>query len=421
MLWCYPTLSTYYGLIIILVGTYYILSKPDPSGKYPLLFSSYIVGIEVLLRMTQSSLFWEFGKYSVIYFLLLGLMRNRDKIKLFTPIIFYFLFLLPSILLLPLNSFNLWRQAVAFNLSGPACLTICSIYLYNQKINKKNFKEILLCLLSPILSMALFNLLMMPDLGTYHFLPYSNPSTSGGYGPNQVSTIFGVGIVLLVIAQVLKINLFSSKYVIIFLLILFMGFGFITFSRGGIITAIISLSISISYYFFNGQKKAQFFLKTASILIISIIVWVAIVNITEGVIINRYGLDGGVYGEKFFLDLTGRAQIYDIDLKIFYDNIFTGVGPGQANELRAVYGYGSQVAAHIEYSRMLAEHGLTGLFSLIILFLAPIHQLLSEKLTSSRFLRLAFTIVAILTLSHSAMRLAITCFLYGLLFPKYID
>ena len=59
-----------------------ILVKPDPLGKYPLIFSAYIVGIEVLLRMTEANLFWEFGKYAVIYFLLLGMARKQIKIKI---------------------------------------------------------------------------------------------------------------------------------------------------------------------------------------------------------------------------------------------------------------------------------------------------------------------------------------------------
>ena len=72
--------------MIVLLGTYCILGRPDPSGKYPLIFSSYMIGIEVLLRMTEAGLFWEFGIYSIIYFLILGLIRRRREIKLFTPI-----------------------------------------------------------------------------------------------------------------------------------------------------------------------------------------------------------------------------------------------------------------------------------------------------------------------------------------------
>jgi len=54
-------------------------------------------------------------------------------------------------------------------------------------------------------------------------------------------------------------------------------------------------------------------------------------------------------------------------LNIFADNPLLGIGPGAGTEKRVDYGYGDRVAAHIEYSRLLAEHGLFGVFSLLIL------------------------------------------------------
>ena len=131
VLFNYPFLSTYLGFLIVIIASYYILSYPDNSSILPLKFSAYIIGLEVLLRMCQSSLFWEFGKYAVIYFIFLGILRKKSKIRIYVPISIYFLFLLPSIIYLPLGSLSLWRQDVAFNLAGPACLTILSIYLYN--------------------------------------------------------------------------------------------------------------------------------------------------------------------------------------------------------------------------------------------------------------------------------------------------
>ena len=122
-------LSTFYGIIVIIIGTYYILLKPDSKSQYPILFSAYIVGLEVLLRMTDAKLFWEYGKYSIIYFILLGVVRQRQLLNIFSPILIYFLLLIPAAFIVPIESFTMWRQDVAFNLSGPACLAICSIYL----------------------------------------------------------------------------------------------------------------------------------------------------------------------------------------------------------------------------------------------------------------------------------------------------
>jgi len=423
ILWKFPFISTYISWIIILIGSYVILKKPDPKGHFPLIFSAYIVGFEVLLRMTNARVFWEFGKYSVILFLILGFIRNKREKNIHFLILIYFILLLPSIFLLPLESFNQWRQSITFNLSGPACLLISTQYLFNTKLTVDDIKNILLYSLLPIFSTAIFVILRMPDIDTYIFVPYSNKTTSGGYGPNQVSTIFGFGIVALVYLQVMKeksnYNQYMERYIDWILLILFMGLGLLTFSRGGIFAAVISSSIAVSFYFFFNQRKIQFLFKSTILLFITIITWINIENITNGVISERYGFSSLEYENKVLMDLTGRAEIYFIDMEIFFDNIFTGVGPGQANHLRKYYGYSKNVAAHIEYSRMLSEHGLLGLISLFILFGVIFHHFLIFSPRHTKFLKILFGLLSLITMSHSAMRLAMPCFILGFIFPKY--
>ena len=62
--------------------------------------------------------------------------------------------------------------------------------------------DILFFMILPIVSMAIYNSLIMPNLSTYTFTPYSDFHTSGGYGPNQVSTVFGLGIAAIITALV---------------------------------------------------------------------------------------------------------------------------------------------------------------------------------------------------------------------------
>ena len=169
------------------------------------------------------------------------------------------------------------------------------------------------------------------------------------------------------------------------------------------------------------KKKIYVISKSFGVLLISAIVWISIVSLTDGIIMQRYGFGGGDSGEKFILDLTGRGLIYKIDLNIFFDHIFSGVGPGQATKLREIYGYGKQVVAHTEYSRMLAEHGILGLFSLLMLLGISMSHLLLSCSIKSKFIKTLFGILAILTLSHSAMRIAMPSFIYGFLFIDYKD
>ena len=413
------SLSTLWGLSVVLIGTVFILTSPDPKGQYPLIFSAYIVGVEVLLRMTSAKLFWEFGKYSIIYFLLLGILRQRSKIFIYTPILFYFLLLIPSVFMVPFDEFSQWRQDVAFNLSGAGCLAISSLYMYNKTIDKSMLKNILFALALPIISMSIYNIIMMPDLSSYYFQPYSNPITSGRFGPNQVSTLFGLGIVSILIMQVFKTNLFGSVIIDYSILGLFCILGLLTFSRGGILAAIISFSVSFSYFIFRKQKKILILRNGIGLVFVALISWYLIVSITDGVISQRYGIGKTAYSEKLFIDFTGRLEIYSIDLSIFSDNFFTGVGPGQANTLREVYGYGKNVAAHIEYSRMLAEHGVFGLASLMLLLIIPIAIFNNISNPEKKTIMILFGLLAILTMTHSAMRIAMPCLMYSFIFPKF--
>ena len=414
-------ISTYYGLGIIFIGTYLILIYQDPKGHLPIIFSCYIMGIEVLLRMGRSTLFWEFGKYAIIYFIFLGIIRKSKEININIPILFYFLLLSLSIILVPFNSFSQWRQDVAFNLSGPAVLMISSIYFFNTRISKIELLNILSFAIYPIISMSVFVYLKMPDTQTYNFLPYSDPSTSGGYGPNQVSTIFGLGVAILVLSQILRSKICGGKAIDLSILVLFFGLGLMTFSRGGILAAIITISITMIYHLFHDQKRILKFIKGIGILFIIIISWFVIAEITNGVINKRYGVGNATYTEKLFGDLTGRTELYKIDLLIFSDNIFTGVGPGQANLKRMDYGYGRSAAAHTEYSRMLAEHGLPGLVSLFILLGFPFYFFYSSNSASTKLIIIYFSVLVLLTMFHSAIRVSMPALMFGFIFADFED
>ena len=67
--------------------------------------------------------------------------------------------------------------------------------------------------------MSIFVYLKLPDLQSYNFLPYSDPVTSGGYGPNQVSTIFGLGVAILVLSQILRGDLLGGKVIYLSILV----------------------------------------------------------------------------------------------------------------------------------------------------------------------------------------------------------
>ena len=71
-------------------------------------------------------------------------------------------------------------------------------------------------------------------------------------------------------------------------------------------------------------------------------------------------------------------------------------------------------AAHIEYSRLLAEHGLFGIVAILIIVLFPVSTFFKLKSSDEKILLILCTVFVFITLGHAAMRLAAPGFIYGL-------
>ncbi|MGK0296249.1 MAG: hypothetical protein ACI884_002426, partial [Ulvibacter sp.] len=87
--------------------------------------AAYIMGYEVLSRMTNASFSYEFAKYMVIAFLTIGMFYRGFHRKSWPYILFIFL-LIPGIIFsaINLNYGTNVANAIGFNLSGPVCLAI---------------------------------------------------------------------------------------------------------------------------------------------------------------------------------------------------------------------------------------------------------------------------------------------------------
>ena len=101
----------------------------------------------------------------------------------------------------------------------------------------------------------------------------------------------------------------------------------------------------------------------------------------------------------------------------FYDNLLFGVGPGQANQLRKDYGYGKFVTAHSEFTRLLSEHGVLGLLSVLCIIIMTLKDF-RKRNREEKCIQLGLALLALLTMSHSAMRLAMPGFIFGLAFIR---
>jgi hypothetical protein len=380
--------------------------------------AAYIAGAEVFFRMIGGMVFYETGKYMVIIFLLVGMFFKGTSSKT-VPFWTYLLILVPGIIVASITiSYEAeFRKLIAFNLSGPVTVGVCAIYCYYKKIKKEDFQKVILMLLLPLLAQMFYLYLYTPTLREGIISLSGNYAATGGYGPNQISTVLGFGAFLLVT------RLFTVQNRLINLIDLvllgLMGYrAVITFSRGGVFTALICIAafIFVFYYKQKQRERSQSQLKLLLILGSIFLIWTYSSINTFGLIENRYA-NKNAHGELKEDITTGRVDLVETELLAFYNNPLTGIGVGKGREYREEH-LGVGINTHNEISRLLSEHGLLGLVALLILIFVPVIFWFKFK---NNYYFLAFVAFWFLTINHSAMRIALPALVYGLALLYIVD
>mgnify|MGYP003407256777 FL=1 len=406
-----PPISKLYAIGIILVGFRYVILRKNANNE-ALYVAAYLVGAEVFLRMTQGNLFEQFAKYGVMGILLIG-MIYRGFSKNALPYWIFGLLLLPAIFLsfFTLNFDTDIRKAITFNIIGPITLMVSAIYCYQRKISFEQIKTIINMLAYPLMATLVYMYLYTPSVKDVVTNTESNFETSGGFGPNQVSTILGLGIFLFFVKIVLssKTVLIRNINVLFFVIITFRGI--VTFSRGGVITGFVMIIIVVLLllYYTKSQAKSKVVMLVVFGLFALVGIWSYSSIQTSGLIDKRYA-NQDARGREKLSKLTGRERLIESEFKMFLDNPIFGIGVGKNKEYR-LETTGIDAASHNEITRMLAEHGMFGLFGLIILLITPMVLYLNNQQNIFVF---SFVVFWILTINHAAMRLAAPAFVYAL-------
>ena len=409
-----PVFSIIFSFSIFIVGFIYVVKTQNRNNEV-LLVCGYIVGAEVLLRSTGGDFFYEFAKYGVALFIFIGMIYSGFS-KNAVPYWLFLALLIPGILIgvFTLDGPLEIRKSISNTISGPFCLGLVSLYTYQRKIhinNINNINNILLAIGLPIISHLVYLIFFNPNVKDVISGTDSNGATSGGFGPNQVSTIIGLGIFIFITRLILKSkNSFLMLFNFIIAVILSFR-GVVTFSRGGIFAGIIMIcSLVINLYFLsrsNSRWKLNF------LIVISIAassgIWLYSISQTNGFIQKRYNNQDSL-GRVKESKLSGREDLMKSEISIFFDNPMLGVGVGKSIEIRQEE-TGLTAASHNEITRLLAEHGAIGVVILLILIFTPIFLFFDNKQNIFMF---PFLLFWLLTINHAAMRIAAPAFIYGL-------
>lgn len=389
-----------------------VKSQPHERFNEVIIACAYVAGAEVFFRMTKAYLFYETGKYLVIFFIVIGFLYNGFK-KSSYPYGIFLILLIPGILVSYENiSYDVnFRKAVLFNLSGPVCLSLVAIYTYGKILTYKEFFKILTFIVYPIIAMTIYIILYNPDLRDIITNTAASSAASGGYGPNQVATIFGLGIFILFSRLFIPYKNKTVHFLMLFFLAVMAFRGILTFSRGGILTSVIMCIVFlISYFLFTNLKtKVKSVFKIFAVIGVLLFIWMLTIIQTGGLIENRYANKDALGREKDDIT-TGRLELISTEIDAFKTHPFFGVGVGQ------VKGYflrekGITLPTHNEVTRMLSEHGLFGIFALLILIVVPI---INNPFGNKNIYFYPLLLFWFLTINHSSMRIAAPAFIYGL-------
>ncbi len=407
-------------VIAILITGFAIIILSNNEREEALFISAYMVGVEVFLRMIKSGISYELGKYSVIIFLITGMLVGITKQRLTASYLVYLLLLSLGIVFTQVPEGESIRRAIIFNLSGSVVLAVSALYLYKRPIRKSELYELLFFILLPLFSMVTFLYFRTPDLKTIAFGGGSLGETSGGFGPNQVATALGIGIFILGTFLFLRIKISGYFILDAAFLAYFTYRGLLTFSRGGIITAGAAfVFFAIFMFIYQRGTIASIFKYLVIIGIFILGVWLYTSDVTGGMLNNRYTGRNAI-GEKKRDITSGRGKIFKTQLEGFYDAPVFGIGVGNGKYKRQLSGENVTAASHNEVSRLLEEHGFIGLIMLVMLLTIPLGHFYNSNNYQRAFL-ISFYIFWFLTINHSAMRIAFPGFIYGLSLLKIVE
>lgn len=389
-----------------------IVSDKRDKTMWVLFGCAYIAAAESLFRMTGGGLFYEFSKYFIILLMLLGMFFNGMSGKAY-PYFIYLILLVPAVLVASMNlGYDLnFRTSIAFVLSGPVCLGISALYCYDKRISQEQLLQIVACMSFPIISMTTHIFLYNPSVKAVLSGTGSSFATSGGFGPNQVSTLLGLGMVALVVRFFLKSPTLFLKMFNLLLLCAVSFRALVTFSRGGVFGAIIVIAAFLwILYLGSGYKQKQQIIGTFILLLLGgMLTWWVSSNQTEGLLDNRYANEDSIGREKEDVT-TGRVDLFVHEFQGFMEHPFLGVGASGMKQER-LEEEGTIIASHNEVSRLLSEHGMFGVIILLLLIIRPLAYRSHHK---GNILFYAFLAFWFATINHSAMRIAAPGFIYAL-------
>jgi len=363
----------------------------------------YVTSAEVFWRMTDGTIIWPAtGKFALSGLLVLAMVRFLPAWRLAVIPALYLAMFVPG-LILAFRHYGVWesRDPVTFNLMGPVALAVCVVFFSQARLRLPSFRLILWAIVLPIVAIATNVLVGTISAGSIRFTGESNFATSGGYQPTQVSAVLGFGVLVCVLLAVNERN-HRLRLVEIGLALWFLGHALLTFARGGVLSMVVAVALFV-------VVMARPLRRVGRLAVLLMVVG-AVAAGAIFLLVNSF--TGGKLSDRYGEDVTRRDKIFVNDLELFRDHPWAGVGVGVAQDERPPDL--EEDAPHTEYSRLLAEQGLFGIAALAALVTIVVVTFRRSQPGLPRALFAAFAAWSLTEMAHSATRIALISYSFGL-------
>lgn len=384
---------------------------------------AYLTGSEVMWRQTSAPIPYLAAPYLMIllstFAVIIGLGRLGKDARL---ALLYIALMLPAAINTIRTAGNGSRELIAFALSGPIALAAFVAFASQVKVAPWLYRRVLwVTLISAVGPLTVAISYLRADLaasatGTIEFRGQSNFVASGGFGPVQVSSALSLGIlaaVLLLLSEPSR----TARILVAVTGSIMMVQTLLTFSRGGsfsIAIAVIALAISHTS---NVRVRRRIVTIGALALVLAyFLVFPWLETFTQG-----------AFEQRFSDTTSSRTDLAANDTEIFRQNLVLGAGPGMTKFQRLGYEVcelrsdrcKDEASSHTEFTRMLGEHGIPGVASLVVL--AVLAWNAYRRKGAGREFAVALLAWSIAQMFYANLRITAVPFAFGLAFLRVVD
>ncbi|MEX0768755.1 MAG: O-antigen ligase family protein [Microthrixaceae bacterium] len=411
-----------FGLVhaaaILLIGMYAVLRR---NLAMLICILAYITGSEVMWRQVRAPIFYLAAPYLFIIlssFAVLFVLKHIGKDGKIA--LLYAAVMLPGMAITVGTTGAGAREIIAFALSGPLALAAFVMFTSQVRIAPWLYRRVLwVTLISSVgpLTIAVADVRSeLAAAGRINFSSQSNFATSGGFGPVQVSSALSLGImaaILLIISEREKV----PKIIASFLAIILGVQVLLTFSRGGSFAVGIAMTALAVVQARNRRIRNSILGVSAVALALAyFLIFPWLENFTDG-----------AFEARFSNTQSSRTDLAANDAEIFADNFVFGVGPGMTKYQRLGYAICQirsdqcvdEASSHTEFTRMLGEHGIPGIISIVLLVMLAVSA--AKRAGPGRAFAIAWVAWAVAQMFYANLRIVAVPFAFGLAFLRLTE